>query len=253
MQTLNVGAMVIKMYDSIEDLPILRYHKFNKCLLVDAGIGADIGSVDRHLLKARTYIRSGKAELAEIELENMRQNINFIANNITPRLLAFAALVAEIDGEPQTDITDSGLQRIAEKLQQATLHEINSAVDAQKKKIDDELKAYFADVFDNESDKEYYDLLRSRTLAVLRSITENPDPDTVEKLTQRIMLHVKPKPFVGKDNAEIRYEKNFDKLCIHLSEYTNGTVKSLTVLEFYNLYEYAKEVQKQRQKTLKKK
>ena len=68
MQTLNVGAMVIKMYDSIEDLPILRYHKFNKCLLVDAGIGADIGSVDRHLLKARTYIRRLAIRRTEREL-----------------------------------------------------------------------------------------------------------------------------------------------------------------------------------------
>lgn len=253
MQSIRIGAHTVKVYDGIEDLPILRYHKFNKCLLVDAGIGADIAAVDRHLFKAHTYINANKADLARLELENMRQNINFIINNITPKTLAFAALVAEIDGQPQTDVTDAAIQNVAKMLQDATVKEIDTATEGEKKKIDAELKMMFADIFNDDADKEYFDLLKARTLMVLKGIADGED-DTkrIEELTTQLMLHVKPKPFNGKDNAELRYDKNFEKLCIVLSEYTNANVKRLTVAEFYALLEYAKEKVAEQKKQLKK-
>lgn len=254
MQDLTIGGHSVRVYDSIEDLSIVRYNKFMKCLLIDAGVGGDLASVDRHLYKAKTYIRTGKTELAEMELENLRQNIMFISNSITPRLLAFSALVAEIDGKAQTDTTDGGLQKVADMLRDATRREVENAVDAQKKKIDDELHLYFADLFNDESDREYYDLLKERTNAILKGIRDGEDnAETVQRLTERVLLHVKPKAFQGKDSAEIRFEKNFEKLCLRLSEYTNQNVKSLTVMAFYNLYEYAKEQIKIKQKELKKK
>lgn len=253
METMKIGAHTVQVYNSIEDLPILRYHKFVKCLLVDAGVGADISAVDRHLYKARTYVAAARNELAQAELDNLRQCIMFVANNITPKLTAFAALVAEIDGKPQTDITDEGLRKVSEMLQMSTVREIDDAIENQKKKIDAELKIYFADLFDDEADKEFFDLLKVRTLEILRGIT-NGDPDTnkIEMLTRQLMLHVKPKTFFGKDNAEVKFDKNFEKICIVLSEYTNANVKSLTVSEFYSLYEYTKEKIKQMQKQSKK-
>lgn len=253
MDTIKIGAHTVKVYGSIEDLPILRYHKFSKCLLIDAGIGADIADVDRHLYKARSYVAAARIELAQAELDNLRQCIMFVSNNITPKLTAFAALVAEIDGKPQTDITDEGLRKVSELLQGATVGEVGKAVETQKKKIDAELKIYFADLFNDESDKEFFDVLKQRTLEILRGIT-NGDPDTkkIDSLTRQLMLHVKPKVFHGKENAEVRFDKNFEKLCISLAEYTNVNVKALTVSEFYSLYEYAREKMKQMQKQSKK-
>ncbi len=253
METIKIGAHVVKIYNSIEDMPILRYHKFTKCLLVDAGIGADITAIDRHLYKARTYVAAQKNNLAQAELDNLRQCIMLIANNITPKLTAFAALVAEIDGKPQDDTTDEGLRRVSEMLNAATVGEVDEAVDSQKKKIDAELRVYFADLFDDEADKEFFDVLKARTLEVLKGIADgNPDEGKIEQLTRELMQHIKPKVFHGKDNAEVRYDKNFERLCITLSEYTNANVKALTVSEFYSLYEYAKEKLKQMQKKSKK-
>jgi hypothetical protein len=251
MQTIKIGKHTASIFDGIEDMPIVRYHKFMKCLLIDAGIGGDMAAVDRHLYKARAYVGGKKIDLAQIELDNLRQNFNFILNGVSPRLLAFAALVAELDGKP-TGTTDSELQKVADILKDATVGEVDANVDAKKKRLDDELKTYFADLFDDESDKEYYDLLKSRTLAMLQSISGEGDAAKIERLTQALLLHVKPKSFVGKDNAEIRYEKNFERLCLYLSEYTNKDVKSLTTMEFYNLYEYGKEQIKIKKKQLKK-
>ena len=126
---------------------------------------------------------------------------------------------------------------------------LDGTVESQKKKIDEELRVYFADLFDDEADKEFYDILKSRTLEVLRGIAEgNPDEVKIERITRELMQHIKPKVFHGKDNAEVRYDKNFEKVCIALSEYTNANVKALTVSEFYSLYEYAKDVAKQQNK-----
>lgn len=253
MKTMKIGTHTVKIYDAIEEMPVLRYHKFTKCLMVDAGIGSDISAVDRHLYKARYYVSAGKPDLAQIELENLRQAILFVGNNITPKLTAFAAIVAEIDGKPQTDITDAALQKVSEMLQSATMKEVTDAVDTEKKKIDDELKVYFAALFDDESDKEYFDLLKARTMLILRGITtQNPDTQQIEIFTHKLLLHVKPRMFYGRDNAEVVFDKNFDKLCIALSEHTNTSVKSMTVFEFYTLYEYAKEKIKQQKKQQKK-
>lgn len=253
METIKIGAHVVRIYNSIEDMPIMRYHKFTKCLLVDAGIGADITAIDRHLYKARTYVAAQKNDLAQAELDNLRQCIMLIANNITPKLTAFAALVAEIDGKPQDDVTDEGLRRVSEMLHAATVGEVDEAVDNQKKKIDAELRVYFADLFDDEADKEFFDVLKARTLEVLRGIVDgNPDEGKIERLTRELMQHVKPRIFHGRENAEVRYDKNFEKLCIALSEYTNANVKALTVAEFYSLYEYAKEMAKKQQRNLQK-
>ena len=87
----------------------------------------------------------------------------------------------------------------------------------------------------------------------MRGITmQNPDTQQIEMFTHKLLLHVKPRMFYGRDNAEVVFDKNFDKLCIALSEHTNTSVKSMTVFEFYTLYEYAKEKIKQQQKQRKK-
>ena len=57
---------------------------------------------------------------------------NFILNGVSPRLLAFAALVAELDGKP-TGTTDSELQKVADILKDATVGEVDANVDAKKK------------------------------------------------------------------------------------------------------------------------
>ena len=40
MRTTQIGKYKVEIYDAIEDLPMQRFHKYNKMLLVDAGIGS---------------------------------------------------------------------------------------------------------------------------------------------------------------------------------------------------------------------
>ena len=106
MKNVQIKGMNVELYDSIEDLPIMRFHKYNKMLLVDAGIGSDLSDFDRHIEKVIRYLNSPTPNMATVELENMRQNIYFIQSEVSPRHLAFAVLVKSINGKPRNDLSD---------------------------------------------------------------------------------------------------------------------------------------------------
>ena len=93
----RIGRHKVKLYNSIDDLPIVRFHRFNKMMLVDAGVGSDISDFDAHIERAVRYIRKGDNETAARELENMRQNVFLIMSEQSVRNLSFACLVAEVD------------------------------------------------------------------------------------------------------------------------------------------------------------
>ena len=95
MKNVQIKGMNVELYDSIEDLPIMRFHKYNKMLLVDAGVGSDLSDFDRHIEKVIRYLNSPTPNMATVELENMRQNIYFIQSEVSPRHLAFA--VADVE------------------------------------------------------------------------------------------------------------------------------------------------------------
>ena len=64
MKTVKIGEYTVEIYDAIDELPMLRFHKYNKMLLVDAGIGSDLQDFDTHIEKAMRYARSKTPELA---------------------------------------------------------------------------------------------------------------------------------------------------------------------------------------------
>ena len=50
MKTIDTGKHVIKLYDSVDELPIGAYQRYNKFLLIDAGIGSSIDDFDAHIV-----------------------------------------------------------------------------------------------------------------------------------------------------------------------------------------------------------
>lgn len=55
MKTLKLAGKTIEVYDDIENLPVTRFHKYNKMLLVDAGIGSDIADFDKHISRIAAF------------------------------------------------------------------------------------------------------------------------------------------------------------------------------------------------------
>ena len=255
MVTVKIGKHTVEMYDTIDELPIVRFHKYQKLLLIDAGVGADITAFDQRIEKTRRFLMDGKTDKAQQELENLRQSVFLIQSGINPKHRAFAALVTKIDGRDCDDITDDGLAKLTETLNDAPESELTAQLEAVKKKIDAELRLYFPGLFADSEIKEYYDLLKKRTMAVLANIVAgvgNPDATPeIEKLTTALITYSNPKAFAGSDSVEIQFDRQFENLCLVLSEQLHVKPKDYSVLEFYNAFDFVKERAKQAEKAQK--
>lgn len=254
MRSIKLGEHDIVLYDSIDELPMRRFHRFNKMMLVDSGVGSDLTSVDAHLEKIKAYIATKKPDLALTELDNLRTNLYLTLNNISPKNLAFAALIAEIDGEKVTDISDDGLQKIVDKLEDVAVAELNQEFDSAKKKIESDLLQYFPAMFDDSSIKEYYDIIRKRTLTILNGII-NGDledwQDEIDRITTELLVYTKPNLYAGSESIEVRFDRQFDRMCHIISYYLNVSPKDYTVTEYYSAFDYIKEIIKAKKQSLK--
>lgn len=255
MVTVKIGKHTVEMYDAIDELPIVRFHKYQKLLLVDAGIGADITAFDQRIEKTRRFLMAGKPDQAQKELENIRQCVYLIQSGINPKHRAFAALVTKIDGQDVTDCNDETLAKITETLNDTPEPELTAQLDAVKKKIDGELMLYFPVLFNDATVKEYYDLMRQRTIEVLNNImagaTDPGATDMVEKLTTALITYTKPQLFNGPESVEIQFDRQFENLCLVLSEQLHVKPKEYTVLEFYNAFDFIQERAKKVEKAQK--
>ena len=255
MQTVKIGKHTVEYYDTIEELPIVRFHKYQKMLMVDAGVGSDIAAFDQRIEKARRFLIAGKSDQAQLELENLRQCVFLIQSELSPNHLAFAALVSSIDGKPCTDLSDEGLRKVHETFANLPEKDLTAQLEAVKKKIDEELMLYFPALFNDADIKEYYDILRQRTLAVLNGIVSGePSPETtdsVERLTTALITYSNPKLFTGSEGVEIQFDRQFENLCLALSEQLHVEPKKYSVLEFYNAFDFVKERAKEAERAQK--
>lgn len=255
MVTVKIGAHSVEMYDAIDELPIVRFHKFQKLMLIDAGIGSDISSFDQRTEKMRRYLMDGKADKALMELDNLRQSLYLMQAEISPKHRAFAALVAKVDGRDCMDLSDDALAGVTKMLEDVTEKDLTAQMEAVKKKIDEELRLYFPGLFADSDVKEYFDLLKRRTMAVLQNIIDGkPDPDAtpdVEKLTTALITYSNPKVFAGSDGVEVQYDRQFENLCLVLSEQLHVKPKDYTVMEFYNAFDFVQERAKKAQRAQK--
>lgn len=230
----------VRLYDAIDDLPIVRFQKFQKYLLIDAGVGGDIASFDRHCEKMRRYMGKGKTDLAMQEAQNLRQCVYMIQEGLNPAHRAFACLVESIDGERTEDLSDTGLAKVIERLGGMTAGEAASELGAVKKKIDTELSVYFPALFNGSETKEYFDLLRKRAVTILEGLARG-EVVNVDDLTTSLICFSKPKNFSGAGGIEVEFDRNFETLCLSLSENLGIRPKECTVLEYYNAVDFLQE------------
>lgn len=241
MKEVKLNGHDVRVYDSIDDLPMVRFHRYNRMLLVDAGIGSEIGDFDNHVERVVRYIRKGDNDNAAKELDNLRQNVYMIMQGQSVKDLSFACLVESIDGVRCDDLSPEGLQKVLHMLGGATRRELTEVFQSVKKKIDDELGLYFPSLFDDVTTREYFDILKRLTVAMLARMTDGEDGSREEELRDRLVLFQKPKVFTGHEGLEVRHDKDFETMCLAITKETGRDAKTMTVLEYYNAYEYLRE------------
>ena len=116
MKSLLINKKIVRVYDSIDEMPIVNFQKYNKYLLIDSGIGSDADDIDAHIVKIAKFIKANNNKKALQELQNMRQNMYMVNNEISPKYLAFAALIHSIDGKEVNDLSDDGLKKLLHDL-----------------------------------------------------------------------------------------------------------------------------------------
>lgn len=241
MKTLFIKGHVLKVYDSIDELPIVNFQKYNKYLLIDSGLGSDVDDIDRHIVSLAKLIGSDTKK-AQQELLNMRQTIVMINNEISPKHLAFAALVYSIDGQRVTDLSDEGLQSILTRLQQVKRIWLLEQLAKLKKKLDFEISTYFPEDHISPKEKESFDLIKKRTLLVLKGLAEPKKYQAeIDEIDRYLLSLYKPKVFNGPTSVEVVYEKNFESSCLLIAQKVGLDPRNLTVLQFYNALEQIKQ------------
>lgn len=242
---MNIGKVnkhTVEIYDSIDELPIQRFQKYNKFLLIDSGVGSDLQDVLNHIDRAKIYIQSNPA-MAMTELENMRQSIYLVKDELSPKYMAFAVLVKKIDGEEMNDMSDAGLKKVLEILSEAKKGWLDGVLNSVKKKIDRELSLYFPGKFDDANQKEYFDNLREHTKLRLEEIISGENmEESCKAIETRLALLSKPRIFWGAKSVEIDYDKQFEEMCLILSHNLQVNPYTMTVLQFYNAFDYLKKL-----------
>ena len=255
MKEVKIGTHKVELYESIEDLPVTRYHRFNKFMLIDAGIGSDLTSLDTRIAKAIAFINAKDNQSAIIELYNLRQGVFLMQGEITPRHLAFAALVKSIDGVDRNDFSESGIKETLNLLQDCPVKEMDKQIDEIKKKLDSEIEAYVPSLLESSRVKEYYDKLRDKAVAVCEAYLQGRKPDEdpeVRKITNELLIFSKPSTFFGESNEEIRQDKDFEYACLTISQHLHSDAKNFTTLEYYNALNYIKDMSKEHERRTKK-
>lgn len=235
MKSLLINNKVVKVYDSIDEMPIINFQKYNKYLLIDSGIGSDSDDIDAHIVKIAKYIKANDNKKALQELQNMRQNIYMVNSEISPKYLAFAALIHSVDGKEVNDLSDSGLKKLLQDLKEVKHSKVIDFLLWLKKKVTSELEIYFPGDFVNPKEKEAYDKLRVRTLLVLDSVINDTDNSEQIEAIDIMMLNMHtPKIYIGSESVEVKYDKQFESTCLLIAQKTNMDARKMTVLQFYN-------------------
>lgn len=253
MKSLLINKKIVRVYDSIDEMPIVNFQKYNKYLLIDSGIGSDADDIDAHIVKIAKYIKSNNNKKALQELQNMRQNIYMVNSEISPKYLAFAALIHSIDGKEVNDLSDDGLKKLLQDLKDIKHSKVIDFLLWLKKKVTSELETYFPGDFINPKEKEAYDKLKNRTLLVLDSIINDTDNTEQIELIDTMMLNMHtPKVFIGSESVEVKYDKQFESTCLLIAQKTNMDARKMTVLQFYNAIDNIKAQAEAEAKSLKK-
>mgnify|MGYP000913819870 CR=1 FL=1 len=245
MKTIEIGKYKVELYDSIDELPIKRFHKFNKYLLVDAGVGSDLNDINEKIGRIMRFVELSDKVNANMELENLRQALYLVSQGTNVRHLALMVLIKSVDGVENSDLSDEKLRFLQKQLGETSVGFFNRLLQSVKKKIDNEINLYFPGQFDDAAVKEYHDKLRFRILFQLDSIIRNADhKQEIDQIDDFLLTLAKPKVFSGKESTEIKYDRQFEDMCLFLSHELSLDIDKLSVLQFYNSFEYIKKHRK---------
>ncbi len=122
----EVRGHKIEVYDSSESLPMKRFNKLNKYIMIGSEVGVTFEDYDQRTVKTMALLQKGLVKEAMQEINNRRQAVFNAFKEYSPKDRAFAVLVKRIDNVRYNDISSSGLDLVLDHLERIGLSHIKS-------------------------------------------------------------------------------------------------------------------------------
>jgi hypothetical protein len=242
MELRHKGRVII-FHDDIQNLPILKFQKLNKYMMVANEVGNTFEDYDARMAKALSFLQKGMTAEAIQELSNQRQMVFNAFNEYSPIGKAFAVLVHSIDEVVYTGSSSTEIDRVLEHLNEIGLGYLDSLekLTELKKKIDFQLEAYFPNLFKNKN-LNINGLRVSRINAMLDLIIDlkdSKDNQKVYQIEKDILEQDRPNSWNvhENENMERLMEVDFQKFAIEVSKEKNLAIEKITTFTFYASYE----------------
>ena len=101
---------------------------------------------------------------------------------------------------------------------------------------------YFPSVFGNQRTTEWYQCLKRIGLNKLKELVEGLERKAeVESDESRMLDMMAPRRFRGSTGVEVEYDREYENMSLAMTQQLHVDVKGMTVLEYYNAYEYLRE------------
>jgi len=240
------GKHEIEIFDSIHNLQILRFQRFNKYQMQSVEIGNSFEDYDQRTMKALQFIKKGMNDEAIQELENRRQTVFNAFNEFTPLGKSFAILVKRIDGVVYDTFSPDDLDRCLNRLNEIGLTNQEAMLKLQevKKKIETELVVYFPKYFPKNGNRELTTLRFRRVNTILDGIINKQiDDESVFEVEKMILENDKPHNWNVwvSGNMEKTLEVDFQKFAVSVIEHTKQDLEKLSTFTFYASVEHLTE------------
>lgn len=128
----------LELYETIDEMPIIRKHLFDKYLIMDSGMGKSLADVEQKHQRLHVFLAEKKFDKALQEAKNLHHTIFNGLSMIDFKSLSFSCLVKSIKGDSVSVNTESEAESVLEevlKMQEITSGELETYVLDIKKKI----------------------------------------------------------------------------------------------------------------------
>ena len=253
MRTEYVNGHKLVLYNGIDEMPIMNYQRYNKYLLIDAGLGPAAEDIDTKIVALAKLINADEKQAAINELTNIRLSLFMAQNEISPKLMSLIAMTYSIDDEVITDYSDENIKKLLQRLQQLKYSSLIGIFNQVKKKIESELCTYFPQMFESAKEKEKIaNIIRVLLAKLDYIITRVNNSEEVKRLENIADELDKPMSFEGKKSIEVEFDKQFESTCLLISQKAKQDPRKMTVLQFYSTLAHVETQLKAEQRAFKK-
>lgn len=152
---IEVKGHKIEVFDSIQELGILRFQKFNKYQMQSNEVGSTFEDYDARTSKALSFLHKEMVDEAIQEISNRRLTVYNAYNDIPVKGKAFAVMVKRIDNTFYDGTGPDDVDKVLEHLERIGLSYVNSmeTLNEVKKKSKISLKYILKKIFKIENNK----------------------------------------------------------------------------------------------------